>query len=167
MKTTTERTPAPATPDPPAGEDDHLAHVLQQAEAIEGEAVAAAAASAARAAEQEARAQAAALDANAREWRSLLDMARMTAAPAFTWWPDFGRCWSDQQLDQMAQAWAAVSQLHGWSAGQLLGRYAPYIAAAASTLPPAIATFAAVRQRRDELGRGQGQHPRPEQQATP
>lgn len=83
------------------------------------------------------------------ELRQALDLARALAAPSFAWWPDFERVWSDAALDRIAQAGAAVMELHGWTVGDMLGRWGPYLALVGATAPPALATWAAIRAQRD------------------
>lgn len=50
--------------------------------------------------------------------------------------------WSDAVIEQAAAAGAAVMDLHGWSMGETMGKYGPYIALIAAVGPPALATRA-------------------------
>jgi hypothetical protein len=86
-------------------------------------------------------------------------------APAFAWWPDFDRVWSDQQIDGIAAAGGAVCDRHGWDFGAALGNYGPYIALAAATAPPVLATHGAIKAARAAAARAereaQGRAPAP------
>ncbi|RZS56716.1 hypothetical protein [Sphaerotilus mobilis] len=86
----------------------------------------------------------------AAELLGVLELLRMMAGPAMTWWPDFGQVWSDAQIRQIAQAGGAVIDRHGWAVGGLMSTWGPYLGLAAATLPPAAATYAAMRQHRAE-----------------
>ncbi len=50
------------------------------------------------------------------------------------------RVWTDAVIKQASAAGAAVMDLHGLSMGDVMGKYAPYIALAASLAPPVLAT---------------------------
>lgn len=80
-----------------------------------------------------------------------LQMARMVAAPAFKWWPDFAACWSDSQLEQVANAGAQVMARHDITMGELMSEWGPYIALGVATIPPGLATYTAIKARRAEL----------------
>lgn len=82
---------------------------------------------------------------NAEALLPTLKAARATIAPGMRWWRDFADVWSDEQLDEMAQAWGAVLDLHGTSVGELAGKWGPYIAAAGVTIGPAWTTYQAVQ----------------------
>lgn len=140
-------TPTPEGGDqdsPPPGPD--LAHLIQEADALEGQ-------QDQKAAEQAAAAVADLTAANRQALRDALGMARMIAKPAMAWWPDFGTCWSDKQLDAISAAGAAVMARHDLTFGELAAQYGPYIALAGATLPPGLATYAAIKARRAELER--------------
>jgi hypothetical protein len=80
-----------------------------------------------------------------------LDLARVAVEPMFDWWPAYRPTWSDHALHRIADAGAAVMQRHGWTMGGLLNEYAPYIALALATAPPALTTYRAIEQHRREL----------------
>lgn len=138
-----DATPAPA---PEAGS---LADLELQAQALEGAGQAQQERAQQAQAEQQQSQEQAAVELIAGELRQALGMLRMMAAPAFEWWQQFGKCWSDRQLDAIAQAGAAVMQRHGLTMGDLSAQWGPYIALAMATAPPALATYAAIRNRRD------------------
>jgi hypothetical protein len=53
--------------------------------------------------------------------------------------------WNDQTLTQGAHAGAAVMELHGIRLGDVMGRYAPYVALLAALGPPVLATVQVMR----------------------
>lgn len=79
-----------------------------------------------------------------------LEMGRLIVAPSMGWWPEFGRVWSDAQLGKIAEAGGAIMDRHGWSLGDLLSAWGPYLALAAAAAPPALATYAAIKARPQE-----------------
>lgn len=85
---------------------------------------------------------------NAAELLAALVMARTMALPIL---PQrkadaLARVWSDEVLGNVAQAGAAVLELHGVALGSLLGKYAPYVALLAAVAPPVLATRAILAQ---------------------
>lgn len=128
----------------PAGD---LADLEAQAAALEGAGQAQQQRAQQAQAEQQQQQAQATIESMATELRQALGMLRMMAAPAFAWWPHFGECWSDRQLDAIAQAGAAVMERHGLTMGDLFAQWGPYIALVTATAPPALATYAAIRQR--------------------
>lgn len=143
MDETTENPQGPEE----AGPD--LSHLLAEADAIEGAQVAAQA-------QAEAQAAQSTIEANREGLRDALGMARMIAAPAFGWWDDFGQCWSDRQLDAISEAGAQVMQRHGVTMGELMSQWGPYIALIGATVPPGLATYTAVKARKAEQAKPQG-----------
>lgn len=85
------------------------------------------------------------------ELLSTLQMVRMMAAPVCTWWPEFGTVWSDQAIAQIAASGGAIMDKHGWTMGETMSTYGPYIALIGATLPPAAATYLAIQQHRADL----------------
>jgi hypothetical protein len=79
----------------------------------------------------------------------VLKMARGMAAPAFAWWPEFERVWGDSTLYGIAVNGAAIMARHGWTMGQLMTQWGPYLGLLGCTLPPALATFKAIQERRN------------------
>ena len=129
-----------------AGASAGLDAVLAEAEALES--------GAAAKVEQAQEAQAASEQEQARaELREALGMLRMMAAPAMDWWPMFAKVWSDQQLDAISAAGAAVMMRHGWTMGELMGQWGPYLALVGAVLPPSLVTYQAIRQHREEQQR--------------
>jgi hypothetical protein len=137
-------TTGPAADDAAAGAADlpGLDHLERQAAAIEQGATAQQAEAEQRQAEQQAGAAAA-------ELLAVLQLCRTIVAPAMTWWPEYGRTWSDPQLSAIAHAGADVMQRHGLSMGELLSTWGPYIALIGAALPPSLVTYAAIKARRE------------------
>lgn len=138
----------------PAEQGADFSDLMGQADALE-----VAPAQAREKAEQQAGEKAAA-DAAA-ELLGALQMARMMVAPMFAWWPEFGETWGDQTLQGIAQSGGEIMRRHGWTMGDVLGQYGPYIALAGSTLPPAWVTWQAIKVQKERA-----KHERPEQAAS-
>lgn len=81
----------------------------------------------------------------AAELLGALTMARMLVQPMFDWWPRFPEVWSDSTLTGISQAGAQVMARHGWTMGDLLGQWGPYIALAGATAPPCWVTWKAIQ----------------------
>lgn len=99
----------------------------------------------------------------AAELEGVLQMVRMLAAPACAWWPEFGQVWNDGQLRAIADAGAQVMDKHGWTVGETMSKWGPYVALIGATLPPAAVTWQAVklkqaRERAAAEGGGSGGH---------
>lgn len=142
----TDEKPAPgATPEP-----DGLDHLLTQAENID--------------AGRKPMADAVTVEAlptnTAAELKGVLTMARLMVAPMFAWWVEFKTVWSDDALEGIAQGGGAVMDRHGWSVGEALGQWGPYLALVGAVAPPAFVTYQAIKAREKEAARG-----RPEQAA--
>jgi hypothetical protein len=137
------------TPEPEA-----LADLELQAAALEGAGQAQQQQRAQQQQEQQQQQDQATIENMAGELRQALGMLRLMAAPAFAWWPHFGECWSDRQLDAIAQAGAAVMQRQGLTMGDLFAQWGPYIALVTATAPPAIATYAAIKHRKAQAEQG-------------
>lgn len=126
-----------------AAKDDGLDHLLQQAQNID-----AGHAPTATATEVEA------LPTNtAAELESALFLARQMVAPMFGWWPEFGRVWGDEAIKGIAVSGGAIMDRHGWSVGEMLGQFGPYIALLAAVGPPSFVTFQAIKAREKEAPR--------------
>jgi hypothetical protein len=82
---------------------------------------------------------------NAENLEMALKMAKALLTPMFAFWPQFDQVWSDSQVERIAGAGGAVCDKHGWDFGGALGQYGPYIALAAATAPPVMATAMAIR----------------------
>lgn len=93
-----------------------------------------------------------------------LTMLRMMVAPGMGWWDQFGQVWGDGTLKGIADAGAAVMHRHGWTTGELLQQWGPYIALVGATLPPSLVTYQAVKLRRVEAARPK---PAPEPATAP
>lgn len=122
----------------PAGDLGDLSAVMDQAEAIEGADLAA----------QQKRADEQAQQAVASTEADLLgalEMARAMVEPMFDWWEDFGRVWGDTTLQRIANGGALVMQRHGWTLGDVMGQFGPYIALGMATIPPSFVTYKAVQ----------------------
>lgn len=131
----------------PAGMDalDVLAH---QAEALEGSTTGP---------QEEAQAaqELAEVTTAAAELLAALEMLRLMAAPLMDWWPLFEKVWSDRQLQAISTAGAAVMQRQGWTMGELMAQWGPYIALVGAVLPPSLVTYQAVKQRQEEAQKPQ------------
>lgn len=140
---------------PPQGgtEPDALDLLAAEAEGLQGASQEQREAAQQRKAQQQAQAAQGEAEANAATILSALQMARMMAAPAFKWWPDFGECWSDTQLMAISSAGAQVMQKHGLSMGEMVEQWGPYIALGMATIPPALTTRAALQAHREEQRR--------------
>lgn len=125
--------------DQPATAGDPLAALEAQAAALESAAAPAALPGAAPAM------------STADELLSTLQMVRMMAAPVCAWWPEFGTVWSDAQIGQIAASGGQIMDRNGWTMGETMSTYGPYIALIGATLPPAAATYVAIQQHRAEL----------------
>lgn len=137
------------TTDTTEGADDGadfaaLDAIADEAQALEGAADAKQAQAETKRAEVEQQSAAA-------ELRGALEMVRMIAAPALAWWPQFGQVWGDSQLDGISDAGAAVMQRHGWTVGDIMTKWGPYVALVGAVLPPSLVTYQAIQQRRLEL----------------
>lgn len=80
----------------------------------------------------------------------LLQAAQIVRAMALPILPEhqrepLARVWSDAVIKQASDAGAAVMDLHGLSMGDVMGKYAPYIALAAALAPPTLATVRIVK----------------------
>lgn len=143
--TTTEAAPAASTEGTPAGPvPGDFAHLAAEASTLEGgpplpgtpEAEAS---------------EAQALQQTAEELRQALEAARMLVSPLFAWWPEFGRVWGDGTLQGIATNGAAVMQRHGLSMGEVWAKWGPYIGLGMATVPPCVVTYAAVKQRAQQI----------------
>lgn len=85
------------------------------------------------------------------ELYALLKLPRSLAAPRFAWWPEFGNVWSDDQLQTIAGALAAVCIDMGWSLNDLMGKYGPWIALGMAAGMPSFVTWSAIQDKRAEL----------------
>lgn len=79
-----------------------------------------------------------------------LVMAREAGGAACTFMTEekFNATWSDARLRNIASAAAVIMVKHGWSMGDVLEKYAPYIALVVALWKPAIETFKALRDAR-------------------
>lgn len=118
-----------------------FADLEAQAAAIEGPAAAAAPGALAQGAPT---VDPVAVAAEAAELAGALQLARLLVRPMFGWWPDFGTVWSDAQIRQIAQAGAEVCIKHGWTMGDLMAKWGPYVGLALATAPPCVATYQAI-----------------------
>jgi hypothetical protein len=146
-------TEAPAEPQEPTGPDE-LDLIAAEAEGLTSSATT-------QHQEQAAQREAAQQSQTEQELKAALEMVRMMAGPAFAWWPEFGECWSDKQLTAISAAGADVMQRHGWTMGEALSKYGPYLALAGATLPPSLATYQAIKARQEEAERQAARERRP------
>lgn len=122
---------------------DALDAVILQAEALEGAAVA-------PAEKAQAEQQAVAVVSAAAELLQALQLLRLIAAPAMKWWEHFAEVWSDAQLIAISEAGAQVMQRHGWSMGELMSKWGPYLALVSAVGLPGLATYQALAYKREQ-----------------
>lgn len=134
------------SPAEPAQQGDAFAQLEAQAKALEG-----------AAAPVVGQAPAAAVDTTDAELLAALTMARVMVAPMFGWWPDFGQVWSDQTLQGIAGAGAAVMRRHGLTMAGVMGEWGPYLALIGATAPPAFVTYKAIKDRKEAQQRERAQ----------
>lgn len=92
-----------------------------------------------------------AVQALSAELYAMLQIPRDLIAPEFAWWPEFGKVWSDRQLQAIAGSFAALAAAQGWDAAELLGRYGPWLALAASAGLPAFTTWKVTQLRKAQI----------------
>jgi len=85
----------------------------------------------------------------------LLAALRMAQAVARggCWWLDekqFDALWGEATLRSIAGPGAEIMRRHGWTMGDMLSKYGPYLALGGAIVPPALATIAAYKQARDK-----------------
>lgn len=84
------------------------------------------------------------------ELLGVLTMARLMVAPMFAWWQEFGGVWNDATIKAIADGGGAVMDRHGWSVGEVLGQWGPYIALIGAVAPPSFVTYQAIKAREKE-----------------
>lgn len=104
----------------------------------------------------------------AAELLSILELARMAAAPAFAdWWPAYGqKVWTDEQLQAIAHHGAAVMERHGWTLGDAMSKWGPHIALIGATAPPAFATYKAIQWHKQQAAQAAAPRPAPAHQGA-
>lgn len=132
------QTPAPAPAQAPVDQVENLDQLAIEAQQLEATPTQAAQQVQAQEAQQ-AKAQTA---SNAAQLEQAAQIIRAMVLPVM---PEHQReqlaqVWNDQVIKQASEAGAQVMQLHGIDMGDMLGRYAPYIALVAALAPPSIAT---------------------------
>lgn len=131
---------------------DDFAHLDGRAQAIDG-------AEHERAAEAEAReladgqAQAAGM---VEDLVSVLKMARGMVGTAFVWWEHFAAVWNDDVLRGIAENGAILMQRHGWTMGQLMSKWGPYLGLFGAVAPAAYATWLAIEDRKKQQAAAKG-----------
>lgn len=139
---------APAAPETPPVEDAKPAPVSADLQGLAAEA-AALEAEAGGAAPGQPGAAVPAVDNLEAELLSALQMARLGVGKfAFGWWQDFPQVWNDQTLQAIASAGAEIMRRHGWSMGEVLSQWGPYIALAGAVAPPSLVTWQALQERK-------------------
>lgn len=141
---------------PEAGTDSELPgsggldSLLSEAEALEGM-------QDSQRAQAEQQAQADQTARNRAELLGALEMARALAEPAVMHWLDMQRTYSDARLAAIADSGAAVMTLHGWTVGEFMGKYAPYIALVGAVALPALETVSAYKRHQAMIAQAQRQ----------
>lgn len=149
--------PPPAGPDTAAPAADPLDALQAQAHAIEGTADPAAPAAL----------QPTDPGADAAELLAALKLARSLARAPLKWWQDFPHVWGDDTLQAIAAAGAEVMALHGWTAGQLLGKWGPYLSLCMAVGAPSWVTWEAIKDRREWERRQRARPPAPSPAPAP
>lgn len=99
----------------------------------------------------------------AAELLGALQLARLPAAQAFAWWPQFGEVWGDQTLTGIAESGGAIMDRHGWSMGEVMSTWGPYIGLAGTLGPAILVTVQAVKVQKAALAQQQRQPAAPPQ----
>lgn len=81
----------------------------------------------------------------------VLQLARSMLAAGFAWWPHFATVWNDGVLRGIAANGAIIMQRHGWTLGELMTRWGPYLGLLGVTAPAAYATYQAIQHRKAQL----------------
>ena len=129
-----------------------LGQVEAMAASIEGETTARIEAASNAHETRQAEISASAAAQNAAELQGALTMAKLMVKPLFSWWPDFERVWSDDQISQISEHGGVIFERHGWSVGGVLSEWGPYIGLIAATAPPAVATYGAIKAHKAKQG---------------
>lgn len=87
----------------------------------------------------------------AAELYAMLTVPRDLFAEQFSYWPAYGKVWSDDQLRTIASTFAALAESQGWSAADLLGRYGPMLAFGVAVGLPSFATWKVTQLRKAQL----------------
>ncbi len=97
------------------------------------------------------------------ELAEALRLARSIGKAAFSDWPEYGvSVWSDDQLQAIATHGGAIMDRNGWTMGDLWATWGPYIGLAGATAPPALATYARIKQVKAEAAERERQRKRAE-----
>lgn len=130
---------------------DEFADLAQRARAIDG--------AADTRASEHAASELAAIDAQAgtmvADLVSVLKMARGMAGAAFAWWPQFEAVWNDDVVQGIAENGSILMIRHGWTMGDLMSKWGPYLGLLGAVAPAAYATWLAIQERKAEKG---GEH---------
>lgn len=149
--------------DNPDGDADGMAAL----DALEAEALAIEGAGQQKQAEAQAQQEQSQIESAAAELLSCLEMVRLMAAPALEWWQAYEKVWSDAQLERISVAGASVMVRHGWTMGELMTQWGPYIALVGAVLPPSLVTYQAIKQKQADEKREKGGAPQPARPLPP
>lgn len=141
VKVVTQQPAAPAAPDAPAGGVDSIEAILSEVKASE---------QLPQQQQQEQQQQEQQQQA-ATTAQELLSIAKMVRGMALPLAPEAKRAriaqaWTDEVLKNASEAWANVMAMHGWTVGEALGKYGPYMALAASLAPPVLVTVQIIKE---------------------
>lgn len=81
--------------------------------------------------------------------------------------PELASAYNEQACYQWGVGMAAVSEKHGWDAGEVIGRFGPEIALAVASVPLVVPTYQAIKARREAKEREEKARPREEKDITP
>jgi len=82
-----------------------------------------------------------------------LQMIRLMAHPLFADWPQFGEVWGDRTLQGIAESGGAIMDRHGWTVGEFMTQWGPYIGLIAAVGPAGLATYQHLQIRKAEEAR--------------
>ena len=81
--------------------------------------------------------------------------------------PELANVYNEQACYQWGVGMAAVSEKHGWDAGEVIGRFGPEIALVVASVPLVVPTYQAIKARREAKEREEKARPREEKDITP
>lgn len=82
--------------------------------------------------------------------------------------PELATIYNEQACYQWGVGMAAVSDKHGWDAGEVIGRFGPEIALVVASVPLVVPTYQAIKARREASeAAAKKEQPREEKDITP
>ncbi|MEO8805854.1 MAG: hypothetical protein ABI433_07220 [Burkholderiaceae bacterium] len=102
----------------------------------------------------------------ATELFALLKLPRVLAQKRFTWWPEFEKVWSDDQLRAIAQSFAQLAVHMKWDMDEIMSRFGPWLGLIIAAGVPAFVTWDAIQQRREAIAAHQKAMQQQQRQTT-